>query len=63
MVERKQCGKDEEGFVRRLGELCSLRRFSVEIHVEIGMKKSRDLGGGKWLVGGQGPDPCLPAHP
>lgn len=22
---------------------------------------SRDLGGGKWLVWGQGPDPCLPA--
>ena len=35
----------------------------MERPVEVGLKKSRDLGGGEWLVWGQGPDPCLPAPP
>lgn len=33
------------------------------VHVVIGMKENRDLGGGKWLAWGQGPDPCFPAPP
>lgn len=35
----------------------------MEIHVETGMKENKDLGGGEWLVWGQGPDPCFPAPP